>query len=233
MTYRLCVMSNKIYNCCIFSNFVNSEPIDSKSVHTLIWPVLYIVKKCTNTNNITRITMGTKYPIIKHRAFFLIAAYHPFILDGMKLVWNFFKINTSCLQTTCICSSWNYHRSILYYTEFVCYYQYKELDKHLNNLQFCLMNIYTFLIWKCSFIGFWWGLARLILFQYMFILMLNDTEWKGLLCSYDWKPYKIWQYWELFWSDDHHVSKSGIKITPGCNTYIIIQSYNLIAITGM
>ena len=32
---------------------------------------------------------------------------------------------------------------------------------------------------------------------------------------------------------DHHVSKSGIKITPGCNTYIIIQSYNLIAITGM
>ena len=24
--------------------------------------------------------------------------------------------------------------------------------------------------------------------------------------------------------DDHQVSKSDIKITPGCNTYIIIQS---------
>ena len=40
---------------------------------------------CTNKNNITCITMATKYPIIKHRAFFktLIAEYHPFILDGL------------------------------------------------------------------------------------------------------------------------------------------------------
>ena len=45
------------------------------------------------------------------------------------------------------------------------------------------------------------------------------------------KPGNIGNYSEF--QDDHQVSKSGIKITPGCNTYIIIQSFNLIAITGM
>ena len=77
------VTSNKIYNCCIFSNFVNSEPIDLK-IGTHIDFTIYHIKNCINKNNITRITMATKYPIIKHRAFFktLIAAYHPFILDG-------------------------------------------------------------------------------------------------------------------------------------------------------
>ena len=44
------------------------------------------------------------------------------------------------------------------------------------------------------------------------------------------KSGNIGNYSEL---DDHQVSKSNIKITPGCNTYIKIQSYNLIAITGM
>ena len=38
-----------------------------------------------NKNNVTRIFMTTKYPILKHRVFFktLTAAYHPFILDGL------------------------------------------------------------------------------------------------------------------------------------------------------
>ena len=79
------VTSNKTYNCCIFSNFVNSEPIDLKiGTHIDLTCTIYHIKNCTNKNNITRITMATKYPIIKHRAFFktLIAAYHPFILDG-------------------------------------------------------------------------------------------------------------------------------------------------------
>ena len=81
------VTSNKIYHCCIFSNFVNSEPIDLQiGTHIDLTCTIYNIKNCTNTNNITRITicMATKYPIIKHRAFFktFIAAYHPFILDG-------------------------------------------------------------------------------------------------------------------------------------------------------
>ena len=42
----------------------------SKSVHTLIGPILYNIKNCINKNNVTRISMATKYPIIKHRAFF-------------------------------------------------------------------------------------------------------------------------------------------------------------------
>ena len=84
------VTSNKIYNCCIFSNLVNSEPIDLKiGTHIDLTCTIYNIKNCTNTNNITRIAMATKYPIIKQRAFFktLIAAYHPFILDGF--LWNF------------------------------------------------------------------------------------------------------------------------------------------------
>ena len=84
------VTSNKIYNCCIFSNFVNSKPIDLKiGTHIDLTCTIYNIKNCTNKNNITRITMATKYPIIKHRAFFktLIAAYHPFILD--RFLWNF------------------------------------------------------------------------------------------------------------------------------------------------
>ena len=62
--------------------------------------------------------------------------------------------------------------------------------------------------------------------------MLNDTEWKGYYAAVTenhTKSGNIWNYSEL--QDDHQVNESGIKITPGCNTYIIIQSYNLKAIT--
>ena len=77
--------------CSVFaSHDVNSEPINFKiGTHIDFTCTIYHIKNCTNKNNITRITMATKYPIIKHRAFFktLIAAYHPFILDGF--LWNF------------------------------------------------------------------------------------------------------------------------------------------------
>ena len=77
--------------CSVFaSHDVNSEPIDFKiGTHIDFTCTIYHIKNCTNKNNITHITMATKYAIIKHRAFFktLIAAYHPFILDGF--LWNF------------------------------------------------------------------------------------------------------------------------------------------------
>ena len=53
----------------------------------------------------------------------------------------------------------------------------------------------------------------------MFILMLNDTEWKGYyvaMTENHTKSGNIGNYSEF--QDDHRVSKSGIKITPGCNT---------------
>ena len=91
-TYRFCVTWRQI-KYTIVAYFLTSSILNrliSKSVHTLIWLcTIYNIKNCTNKNNIPRITMETKYPIIKHRAFFktLIAAYHPFILDGF--LWNF------------------------------------------------------------------------------------------------------------------------------------------------
>ena len=65
------VTSNKTYNFCIFSNFVNSEPIDLKiGTHIDLTYTIYHIKNRTNKNNITRISMATKYHIIKHRVFF-------------------------------------------------------------------------------------------------------------------------------------------------------------------
>ena len=68
----------------------------------------------------------------------------------------------------------------------------------------------------------------------MFILMLMTRNGKGYyvaMTENHTKSGNIGNYSEF--QDNHQVSKSAIKITPGCNTYIIIQSYNLIAITGM
>ena len=92
MTYDVPILrhvtSNKTYNFCIFSNLVNSEPIDLKiGTHIDLIYTIYHIKILTNKNNITRMSkfsMATKYHIIKHREFFktLTAAYHPIILDG-------------------------------------------------------------------------------------------------------------------------------------------------------
>ena len=49
------VTSNKTYDCCIFSNFVNSEPIDLKiGTHIDLTCTIYHIKNCTNKNNVTR-----------------------------------------------------------------------------------------------------------------------------------------------------------------------------------
>ena len=88
--YQQCRSPHDAWRSVFASHDVNSEPIDFKiGTHIDFTCTIYHIKNCTNKNNITRITMATKYPIIKHRAFFktLIAAYHPFILDGF--LWNF------------------------------------------------------------------------------------------------------------------------------------------------
>ena len=64
------VTSNKKYDFCMFSKFVNCMPIDLKiGTHNYWTYTMYHANKCTNQNNITRISMTTKYPIIKQRAF--------------------------------------------------------------------------------------------------------------------------------------------------------------------
>ena len=88
--YQKCRSPHDAWRSVFASHDVNSEPIDFIiGTHIDFTCTIYQIKNCTNKNNITRITMATKYPIIKHRAFFktLIAAYHPFILDGF--LWNF------------------------------------------------------------------------------------------------------------------------------------------------
>ena len=46
-------------------------PIDLKIGTHIDWThIIYHAKNCTNQNNVTRISMATKYPIIKHRTFF-------------------------------------------------------------------------------------------------------------------------------------------------------------------
>ena len=126
--YQKCSSPHDAWHSVFASHDVNSEPIDFKiGTHIDFTCTIYHLQNCTNKNNITRITMATKYPIIKHRAFFktLIAAYHPFILDGF--LWNFaYEISLKSIllaykpQNThtisIYVSSWNYHRSI-YYTE--------------------------------------------------------------------------------------------------------------------
>ena len=104
--YQKCRSPHDAWRSVFASHDVNSEPIDFKiGKHIDFTCTIYHIKHCTNKNNITRITMATKYPIIKHRAFFqnLNRGISPIHIGRipMKLrEWNFFKINTSCLQTT-------------------------------------------------------------------------------------------------------------------------------------
>ena len=70
MTYD--VPSNKTCDFCMFSKFINFVPIYLK-IGTHIdcpGPILCTLKKCIDQNNRTYVSMATKYPIIKHRAFF-------------------------------------------------------------------------------------------------------------------------------------------------------------------
>ena len=72
--------SNKTYDFCMFSKFINSVPIDLKILtHIDRTYTMCHAKKCPNQNNVTRISIATKYPIIKHMTFFqtLTAAISP------------------------------------------------------------------------------------------------------------------------------------------------------------
>ena len=49
------VTSNKTYDCCLFSNFVNSELIDLKiGTHIDLTCTIYHIKNCSNKNNVQR-----------------------------------------------------------------------------------------------------------------------------------------------------------------------------------
>ena len=64
------VTSNKTYDFCMFSKFVNVVPIDLKIGTHIDWTyTMYFAKTCINKSNVTYVSMTTKYPIIKHRAF--------------------------------------------------------------------------------------------------------------------------------------------------------------------
>ena len=78
MTYDLPflrhVTSNKTYDLCMFSKFINFVSIDPKISTHIDWTILdlYYVpcKKCIDQNNVTYVSMATTYHIMKHRAFF-------------------------------------------------------------------------------------------------------------------------------------------------------------------
>ena len=57
---------------CMFSKFVNFLPIYLKiGTHIDRTYTIYLAKKCIDKNNVIHVSMVTKYPIIKHRAFFI------------------------------------------------------------------------------------------------------------------------------------------------------------------
>ena len=65
------VTSNKIYDFCMFSKFVNFMPIDLKIGTHIDWTyTMYLANQCIDQNNVMYVSMATKYPIIKHTAFF-------------------------------------------------------------------------------------------------------------------------------------------------------------------
>ena len=79
--FLLHVTSNKTYDFCMFSKFDNFVPIDLKIGTHIDWTyIMHHTKECTNQTNVTRVSMATKYPIIKHRRFSkpLPRPYHPF-----------------------------------------------------------------------------------------------------------------------------------------------------------
>ena len=61
------VTSNKTYDFCMFSKFINFVPIDWYIHWTY---TMYLAKQCIDPHNVTYVSMATTYPIIKHRAFF-------------------------------------------------------------------------------------------------------------------------------------------------------------------
>ena len=55
----------------MISKVVNVVSIDLKTGTHIDWTyTMYIAKTCINKSNVTYVSMATKYPIIKNRAFF-------------------------------------------------------------------------------------------------------------------------------------------------------------------
>ena len=65
----------------MFSKFVYVVPIDLKIGTHIDWTyIMYISKTRINKSNVTYVSMATKYPIIKHRAFFKLKKMYPQII---------------------------------------------------------------------------------------------------------------------------------------------------------
>ena len=65
--------SNKTYDFCMFSKFVNLVPMYLKIDTHIDWTyTMYLAKKYIDQNNVTYVSMATKYPILNHMAFFKI-----------------------------------------------------------------------------------------------------------------------------------------------------------------
>ena len=66
-------------------NLVNFVPIDLKIGTHIDWTYnMYHTKNCTNKNNITRISMATKYPLIKDRP--ISDTHNVHFRDGRRLI---------------------------------------------------------------------------------------------------------------------------------------------------
>ena len=65
-------IKHTIFECFLNSNIQKYVPIDLKIGTHTHWPDLYYVpcKEGIDQNNVTYVYMATKYPIIKHKAFF-------------------------------------------------------------------------------------------------------------------------------------------------------------------
>ena len=60
----------------MFSKFIKFAPIDLKIGTQIDWTyTMYLAQKFIDQNNVTYVSMATKYPIIRHRAFFKILTF--------------------------------------------------------------------------------------------------------------------------------------------------------------
>ena len=58
---------NKTYDFCQFC----TDCSQNWHTHDIDWTyTMYLTTKCIDQNNVTHVSMATKYPIVKHRAFF-------------------------------------------------------------------------------------------------------------------------------------------------------------------
>ena len=73
----------------MFSNFVNFVRIDLKIGTHINWTyTMYLIKNALIKNNAIYVSMTTKYPILKHRAFFKTFTYFISVVIGMYSWYN-------------------------------------------------------------------------------------------------------------------------------------------------